>query len=139
MLSCAVLHDFERGVVSALPMQLELSRPGSTVTIISSSTARKIRFFVTAEAAEWSQRRCRNCQEVKSLGNSLLSAMEKGDGEAMAILRAKHERIVMEMVDASAVRPASGGDQVQGRLAPVIGSGGAPLFLLRTATGQEDR
>ena len=39
------------------------------------------------------------CQEVKSLGNNLLSAMETEDGEAMAILRAKHERIVMEMVE----------------------------------------
>ncbi|CAA6807459.1 MAG: Insecticidal toxin complex protein TccB1 [uncultured Thiotrichaceae bacterium] len=38
-------------------------------------------------------------QEVKSLGNNLLSAMEKEDGEAMAILRAKHEQIVMEMVE----------------------------------------
>lgn len=38
-------------------------------------------------------------QEVKSLGNSLLSAMEKEDGETLAILRAKHERIVMEMVE----------------------------------------
>ncbi|MBS1789172.1 MAG: insecticidal toxin protein [Acidobacteria bacterium] len=39
------------------------------------------------------------CQEVKSLGNNLLSAMEKEDNEALAILRAKHERIVMEMVE----------------------------------------
>ncbi len=39
------------------------------------------------------------CQEVKSLGNNLLSVMEKGDGEALAILRAKHERVVMEMVE----------------------------------------
>lgn len=39
------------------------------------------------------------CQEVKSLGNSLLSAMEKEDGEAMAILRARHERTVMQMVE----------------------------------------
>jgi hypothetical protein len=38
-------------------------------------------------------------QEVKSLGNNLLSAMEKEDGEAMALLRAKHERAVMEMVE----------------------------------------
>lgn len=38
-------------------------------------------------------------QEVKSLGNNLLSAMEKEDGEAIAILRAKHERVVMEMVE----------------------------------------
>lgn len=37
-------------------------------------------------------------QEVKSLGNNLLSAMEKEDGEALAILRARHERVVMEMV-----------------------------------------
>ena len=39
------------------------------------------------------------CQEVKSLGNNLLAAMEKEDGESMAILRAKHERVVMEMVE----------------------------------------
>lgn len=38
-------------------------------------------------------------QEVKSLGNHLLSAMEKEDGEALALLRAKHERVVMEMVE----------------------------------------
>lgn len=39
------------------------------------------------------------CQEVKSLGNSLLAAMEKEDGEALAILRAKHERSIMDMVE----------------------------------------
>ncbi len=38
-------------------------------------------------------------QEVKSLGNALLSAMEKEDGEAMAILRARHERSVLDMVE----------------------------------------
>jgi hypothetical protein len=38
-------------------------------------------------------------QEVKSLGNNLLSAMEKEDGEALAVLRARHERVVMEMVE----------------------------------------
>lgn len=38
-------------------------------------------------------------QEVKSLGNNLLSAMEKEDGEAMAILRARHESAVMKMVE----------------------------------------
>ncbi len=38
-------------------------------------------------------------QEVKSLGNNLLSVMEKEDGEAMAILRAKHEGVMMEMVE----------------------------------------
>ncbi len=38
-------------------------------------------------------------QEVKSLGSNLLSAMEKEDGEAMAILRARHERVIMEMVE----------------------------------------
>lgn len=38
-------------------------------------------------------------QEVKSLGNNLLSAMEKEDGEALAVLRSKHERVVMEMVE----------------------------------------
>lgn len=39
------------------------------------------------------------CSEIKSLGNNLLSAMEKEDGEAMAILRSKHERTVLEMVE----------------------------------------
>ncbi len=38
-------------------------------------------------------------QEVKSLGNNLLSAIEKEDGEAMAILRARHERAILEMVE----------------------------------------
>lgn len=39
------------------------------------------------------------CQEVKSLGNNILSAMEKGDNEAIAILRAKHETIILSMVE----------------------------------------
>jgi len=39
------------------------------------------------------------CQEVKAMGNNLLSAMEKEDGEALAILRAKHERAIMKMVE----------------------------------------
>jgi hypothetical protein len=39
------------------------------------------------------------CQEVKALGSHLLSAMEREDGEALGILRARHERIVMEMVE----------------------------------------
>lgn len=38
-------------------------------------------------------------QEVKSLGSHLLSAMEKEDGEVLAILRARHEHAVMEMVE----------------------------------------
>jgi hypothetical protein len=52
-----------------------------------------VRFaFLVQKAAEIAQ-------EVKSLGNNLLSVMEKEDGEAMALLRAKHERAVMEMVE----------------------------------------
>jgi hypothetical protein len=38
-------------------------------------------------------------QEVKSLGNNLLSAIEKEDGEALALLRARHERVMLEMVE----------------------------------------
>ena len=38
-------------------------------------------------------------QEVKSLGANLLAAMEKEDGEALAVLRARHERVVMELVE----------------------------------------
>jgi hypothetical protein len=52
-----------------------------------------VRFaFLVQKAAEIAQ-------EVKSLGHLLLAAMEKEDGEAMAILRAKHERVVMQMVE----------------------------------------
>jgi hypothetical protein len=39
------------------------------------------------------------CQEVKSLGNNLLSAIEKEDNEALAILRARHERIILGLVE----------------------------------------
>ena len=39
-------------------------------------------------------------QEVKSLGNNLLSAIEKEDGEALSILRARHERIILDLVEA---------------------------------------
>lgn len=38
-------------------------------------------------------------QEVKSLGNHLLVAMEKEDAEALALLRSRHERTVLEMVE----------------------------------------
>jgi hypothetical protein len=37
------------------------------------------------------------CQEVKSLGGQLLSAIEKQDAEKLAILRAKHERVMLEL------------------------------------------
>lgn len=40
------------------------------------------------------------CQEVKSLGNSALSAMEKEDNEALALLRAKHERSLLALTEA---------------------------------------
>ena len=39
------------------------------------------------------------CQEVKSLGASLLSAMEKEDNEALAILRAKHEKVILGLAE----------------------------------------
>jgi receptor-binding and translocation channel-forming TcA subunit of Tc toxin len=52
-----------------------------------------VRFqFLVQKAAEI-------CQEVKSLGNNLLSAIEKEDNEALAILRATHERVIMEMAE----------------------------------------
>ena len=37
------------------------------------------------------------CQEVKSLGSQLLSAIEKQDAEKLAILRAQHERVMLEL------------------------------------------
>ncbi|MFN8471146.1 MAG: insecticidal toxin protein [Anaerolineae bacterium] len=52
-----------------------------------------VRFgFLVQKAAELAQ-------EVKSLGNALLTAMEKEDGEAMALLRAKQELKVLEMAE----------------------------------------
>jgi hypothetical protein len=39
------------------------------------------------------------CQEVKSLGNNLLSAIEKEDNEALIVLRAKHERVILGIVE----------------------------------------
>jgi hypothetical protein len=52
-----------------------------------------VRFQVLAQKA------AEMCQEVKSLGNNLLSAIEKEDNERLAILRAKHERVILEMVE----------------------------------------
>lgn len=37
------------------------------------------------------------CQEVKSLGAGLLSAIEKQDAEQLATLRASHERVMLEL------------------------------------------
>lgn len=39
------------------------------------------------------------CQEVKALGNNLLAAMEKEDNEALAILRARHESIILGLTE----------------------------------------
>lgn len=39
------------------------------------------------------------CQEVKSLGNNLLAAMEKEDNEAIAMLRAKHDRLILGLAE----------------------------------------
>ena len=39
------------------------------------------------------------CQEVKSLGNNLLSAIEKHDGEALSVLRAQHELVILDMAE----------------------------------------
>jgi hypothetical protein len=38
------------------------------------------------------------CTEVKALGNAFLSTKEKGDAEAMARLRAKHESSIQNLV-----------------------------------------
>lgn len=40
------------------------------------------------------------CQEVKSLGGALLSAIEKQDGEALAVLRAQHETATLQLAEA---------------------------------------
>lgn len=52
-----------------------------------------VRFqFLVQKAAEI-------CQEVKTLGNNLLSAIEKEDNEALSILRARHERAILGMTE----------------------------------------
>jgi hypothetical protein len=45
------------------------------------------------------QRASEICQEVKSLGNNLLSAIEKEDNEALSILRARHERDILGLAE----------------------------------------
>ena len=39
------------------------------------------------------------CQEVKSLGSSLESALEKGDNEALSLLRAQHESKLLSLAE----------------------------------------
>lgn len=52
-----------------------------------------VRFrFLVQKAAEI-------CQEVKSLGNSLLSAIEKEDNEVLAVLRVQHEGIILGLAE----------------------------------------
>lgn len=40
------------------------------------------------------------CGEVKTLGQHLLSAIEKQDGEALALLRARQERVILQLGEA---------------------------------------
>ena len=47
------------------------------------------------------------CNELKALGNAFLSAKEKGDGEALARLRATHESSIQNLV--MEVQKAAGG------------------------------
>ena len=53
------------------------------------------------------------CQEVKSLGNNLLSAIEKEDNEALAVLRAHHEKVVLSL--AESVKYAQLQEAIKGR------------------------
>ncbi len=39
------------------------------------------------------------CAEVKSLGSNLLSAIEKEDNEALAVLRAHHEKMILSLAE----------------------------------------
>ena len=40
------------------------------------------------------------CQEVKALGNAMLSAIEKQDNEALSMLRAQHESAILSLAEA---------------------------------------
>ena len=44
------------------------------------------------------QRALEVCSEVKSLGNALLSALEKKDGETLSMLRAQHDTRIQSLV-----------------------------------------
>jgi hypothetical protein len=44
------------------------------------------------------QRALEICSEVKSLGNAMLSALEKRDAEAFALLRSSHEQVMLNQV-----------------------------------------
>jgi hypothetical protein len=76
------------------------------------------------------------CQEVKSLGNNLLSAMEKEDNEAMAILRAKHEKVILGL--AETVKYAQWQETIKNRegLETSLIKRSATLCLLRAHVGQ---
>jgi hypothetical protein len=39
------------------------------------------------------------CQEVKSLDDHMLAAIEKEDAEALSILRARHESVMLSLAD----------------------------------------
>lgn len=45
------------------------------------------------------QRAVELCREVQALGTALLSAIEKEDGEALQILRAQHERAILQLAE----------------------------------------
>jgi Tc toxin complex TcA C-terminal TcB-binding domain len=55
------------------------------------------------------------CQEVKSLGGSLESAFEKGDNEALSLLRSQHESALLNL--AESVKYAQWQDAVKARQA----------------------
>ncbi|WP_438029769.1 insecticidal toxin protein [Sorangium sp. So ce233] len=50
--------------------------------------------------ATLAQKAAEICQEVKALGSNLLATLEKEDNEALALLRAKHERVILGLVEA---------------------------------------
>ena len=52
-----------------------------------------VRFRLLAEKA------AEICQEVKSLGQNLLAALEKEDAEALSVLRAEQERVVLGLAE----------------------------------------
>lgn len=94
-----------QGVFQALPLfeppidpalLVRAAAAGLNVSAIVSGLSQPlplVRFqLLTAKATEI-------CQEVKSLGNSLLSAIEKSDNEALAVLRAQHETIILGLAE----------------------------------------
>ena len=78
------------------------------------------------------------CQEVKSLGSSLLSAFEKGDNEALSLLRAQHESIVLNLTETVKYSQWQDAIKSQQALEQSLASAYQRYFYYQTLLGRAD-